>query len=68
MFCDLKVVKSNGIVHCSVQNGGVFYEHCSEVAHAKKKKEDEYQHWPFGDFLVWYFHDTFTWHYQTCWS
>ena len=38
-----------------------------ELAHLKKEEEEENQFWQFGDFLVRYFHDGCSRHWESSW-
>jgi len=38
--------------------------HNFEIACLQKKKKERKENWLFGDFLVWYFHNAFLYHYM----
>ena len=66
-----KLSKSDGVVHCSVENAAVLCKHhsegVSELACLKEEEAAEDQVWQFGDFLVRYFRDCFLQHWESSW-
>ena len=61
---DFKPGKSNGLVHCSVENAAVLcenhHERVTQIWTSPSEEEEERETiWPSGNFLVWYFCDAF---------
>ena len=62
--CDFKLGKKDGLVHCSMKNAAVLCENhrerVTQIWTSPSEEEEERKiFWPSGDFLVWYFRDTF---------
>ena len=60
--CDFKLEKSNGLVHCSVENAVLCRNHCERVTQiltTPSKEKEKRTFWPSGDFLVRYFRNAF---------
>ena len=58
------VTKSNGLVHCSVNNAAVlcenYRERSTQIWTSPSEEEERKTFWPSGDFLAQYFRDAFS--------